>query len=184
MNIALQKANQADLQTVTTLLNDGTRNKVSRGDLAWGTADHNPNAIQRMLDQGILYLAVSEQRPVGVCALAWQDQSMWGQQPTDAGYIQRFAIAGGQGGQQIGTQMLDLMLAEVEQNGRTYLRLAVPSGNAKLRSYYESRGFTRADHRVKNDARPVYTAAYYERHKEQDEVIPIVKSSFLSRFFK
>lgn len=163
MNIILQKASVTDSATVLEILNHGTRNKVRRGDLAWGMTDHDPEPIKQMIHSGMFYLAYLEGKPAGTVAIAWQDMHMWGNQPQVAGYIQRFAVAPGYSGQNIGGTMLDLLLQEVEKQGRQFLRIAVPSDNTKLRNYYEQRGFTRADHKVLPPIHPAYSAAYYER---------------------
>lgn len=163
MELHLQKASEDDLQTILDILNAGTRNKIRRGDLAWGMSDHNPETIKTMITEGLFYLAFAESAPVGTLALAWQDIHMWGNQPADAGYVQRFAVAPGYSGQNIGGQILNLALKEVERYGRQYLRIAVPSGNPKLRTYYENHGFIRADNTVIPPVHPAYSAAYYER---------------------
>lgn len=87
---------------------------------------------------------------------------MWGKQSDDAGYIQRLATSAGYKGQGVGKQIINLLLQEVAKNNRQYLRLATPANNAKLRSYYESCGFTRADYRITSPIHPAYPAAYYE----------------------
>lgn len=156
MNIQLRRASESDLQTIVGILNDGTRSKLRRGDLAWGMTDHDPEKVRAMVAQGIFYLAYSGETPVGVCAVAWQDPGIWGVQPPQAGYIQRFAVKGVMNGMSIGSRMLDLMLEEVAKTGRQYLRLAVPSGNTKLRTYYENHGFTRADAKVRPPTYPSY----------------------------
>lgn len=163
MNITLRNASTADLPIISEILNYGTRNKVRRGDLAWGMADHDPAAINTLLQQGSFYLAFSDDTPVGTLALLWQDDHMWGKQAPVAGYIQRFAVAAGYSGQNIGGQILDLALQEVERHGRQYLRTALPSGNMKLRAYYENHGFYRADNKIVPPIHPAYPAAYYER---------------------
>ena len=163
MELQLRKASGQDLQTILDILNAGTRNKIRRGDLAWGMSDHNPESIKSMIAEDLFYIAVNNSSPVGTLALAWQDIHMWGNQPTNAGYVQRFAVAPGYSGQNIGGQILDLALKEVEYQGRQYLRIAVPSGNAKLRAYYENHGFIRADNKIIPPTHPSYPAAYYER---------------------
>lgn len=162
MELYLRRATENDLQSIVDILNAGTRNKIRRGDLAWGMSDHNPETIKTMITEGLFYLAFNDSTPAGTLALAWQDIHMWGNQPADAGYVQRFAVAPGYSGQNIGGQILDLALKEVEQHGRQYLRIAVPSGNPKLRVYYENHGFTRADNKITSPIHPVYPAAYYE----------------------
>ena len=162
MELYLKKASADDLQTVLDILNAGTQNKIRRGDLAWGMSDHNPETIKTMIAEGLFYIAFNGSTPVGTLALAWQDVHMWGNQPADAGYVQRFAIAPGYSGQNVGGQILDLALKEVEGHGRRFLRIAVASRNAKLRAYYENHGFTRADNKIISPIHPAYPAAYYQ----------------------
>ncbi len=164
MNITLRNATTTDLPIISEILNYGTRNKVRRGDLAWGMGDHDSATISTLLQQGSFYLAFSDDdTPVGTLALLWQDDHMWGKQAPVAGYIQRFAVAAGYSGQNIGGQILDLALQQVERHGRQYLRTALPSGNMKLRAYYENHGFYRADNKIIPPIHPAYPAAYYER---------------------
>lgn len=183
MDISLRSATLNDISTILEILNNGTRNKIRRGDLAWGMTDHNPEAIRTMVANGLFYLAFDGTTPVGTCALARQDDSMWGKQPPDASYIQRFAVAAGYSGQNVGGQILDLIVDELTQNGRHYLRIAVPSGNPKLRAYYESHGFNRADHKVAQTIHPVYPATYYERPAQGDaqHTITAKKESFFAK---
>jgi GNAT superfamily N-acetyltransferase len=187
MEIHLRKATENDLQTILDILNNGTRNKVRRGDLAWGMSDHNPETVNNMIGDGLFYLALSESTPVGIFALSWQDDHMWGKQPLDAGYVQRFAVAAGYSGQDVGGQILHLALKEIESHGRSYLRIAVPSGNAKLRTYYENHGFTRAEYRITSVIHPAYAAAYYERAQQsQAETVPtsIKQKSLFKKLFQ
>lgn len=185
MDIFLRPATISDLDTIVGILNTGTRNKIRRGDLAWGMSDHNPEPIRDMVANGLFYLALSGATPVGVFALAWQDDHMWGKQPADAGYVQRFAVAAGYSGQNVGGQILDLALKEVEQHDRRYLRIAVPSGNTKLRAYYENHGFVRADNKVIPPIHPSYPAAYYERSRVVEQIAPVTerKASLFKRLF-
>ena len=190
MELQLRKASEQDLQTILNILNAGTRNKIRRGDLAWGMSDHNPESIKSMIAEGLFYLAFNNSIPVGTLALAWQDIHMWGNQPADAGYVQRFAVAPGYSGQNIGGQILDLALKEVGYQGRQYLRIAVPSGNTKLRAYYENHGFTRADNKIITPTHPSYPAAYYERSaNESPQPVQQKKNGFFAklksnRFFR
>lgn len=187
MNIYLKKASEDDLDVILDILNQGTRNKIRRGDLAWGMSEHSPEAIRVMIVNESFYLALTDTMPVGVFALTWQDEHTWGKQPVDAGYVQRFAVAAGHSGQNIGGQILDLALREVEQHGCQYLRIAVPSGNLKLRAYYENHGFVRADYKVVAPVHPAYPAAYYERltaHNQAETSLMPKRNFFLRLFHK
>lgn len=181
MELYLKKASADDLQTVLDILNAGTQNKIRRGDLAWGMSDHNPETIKTMIAEGLFYIAFNGSTPVGTLALSWQDVHMWGNQPADAGYVQRFAIAPGYSGQNVGGQIIDLALDKVNKYGRQYLRIAVPSSNTKLRSYYENQGFVRTDHRITSPINPSYPAVYYELSSEAGRTVSLSHEPVFSR---
>ena len=85
MGIHLVKATENDLQIVMEILNYRMRNKIQRGDIAWGMKDLSPEPNRKMILENIFYIAHINSKPDGVCALAWQDVHMWETQPNDAG---------------------------------------------------------------------------------------------------
>ena len=184
MKIHLVTATIEDLQLIVDILNTGMRNKVRRGDLAWGMTDLKVEPIKQMIANSMFYIAYNESTPVGTCALSWEDPQMWGKQPNDAGYIQRFATSANYKGQGVGGQIIKQLLIEVSKMNRQYLRLAVPSSNMKLRTYYENQGFVRADYRIASPIYPAYSAAYYEQTTSMpSDTTPVFKSNIFKRFF-
>lgn len=164
MNVTIRPATNEDMPTILSVLNYGVRNKIRRGDLAWGEKDIEPNSIIPFVQNGTAYIADLNGQPVGVFMLDWQDEINWGLQPPTACYLQRFAVAAGFGGQNIGGQILDLVAETIKsQRNLSSIRLVCPSSNAKLRAYYEKRGFIRADSKAK-PAMPRTTVVYYERN--------------------
>ena len=109
-----------------------------------------------------MYVAYTEEDIVAVFMLFWDDPGRWGQQPPIAGYLHRFVVAPGLRGQNVGSQIIDLICEEVAKNGRQFLRLTAPADNEKLKAYHLKNGFTRAD----GKAHPSHTTeptAFFER---------------------
>lgn len=102
----------------------------------------------------------SDDKAVGTVALGWEDESSWGSQDPDAGYIHRLAIKDGYQGQGIGEQMIDWANNQLKQNNRQFLRLDCAINNKALCTYYEKQGFVRV---AEKEYSPTYTAALYER---------------------
>lgn len=188
MNLTLRQATEANLPEVLAILNYGIRNKLQRGDLAWGDTALNEAAIRPLLNDGSTYVALdSHKNIVGTFRLVWQDEQAWGVQPPVAGYLQHVAVTSGYRGQNIGGQMLHLADREIAAKNRYFLRLTCPSGNASLRAYYEKQDFVRAD----SHANPTYQThqplSYYERPVSEAAriaapAVPKRKTSISSRF--
>ncbi|PID31166.1 hypothetical protein CSA80_04070 [Candidatus Saccharibacteria bacterium] len=162
MNIGIAKAIDEDIPDIQEILSHGMRSKMYRGDLAWGEAATDEKQLQAIVAGGNMYVARSEENIIGVFMLFWDDPIRWGAQPPDAGYLHRFVVGPGLRGKNVGSQIIELICAEVAKNGRQYLRLTCPSDNAQLKAYHQKNGFARADHK----ARPAHLSeptAYFER---------------------
>lgn len=163
MNVALRRATAQDIPAIISVLNYGVRNKIRRGDLAWGEKNVEPASIEPYVQNGTAYIALLGDQIVGTLILSWQDEFNWGKQAPVACYLQRFAVAAGYGGQNIGGQILELVAKTIKEQGNlSAIRLVCPSANTKLRAYYEQQGFARADAKA-NPTMPRNTIVYYER---------------------
>ncbi len=162
MSLTICQATSDDLPTIVSILNQGILSKLRRGDTAWGDQSYDIASLKPFIDDGSTFIALNGTNIVGTFRLVWQDNVLWGSQPPEAGYVQSFSVASGNKGQNIGGQIIDLALAEAALQGRAYLRLACPSNNGGLRTYYEKQGFHRADSKAKPQ-HPTYSAVYYER---------------------
>lgn len=182
MNIIIQRATTSDIPTILSILSYGVKNKIRRGDLAWGEKDVEANAIEPYVQEGTAYIALLDNQVVGTFVLDWQDEVNWGPQPQTACYLKRFAVATGYHGQNIGGQILDLLANTVKTQGNlSSIRLVCPSVNTKLRAYYEKQGFTRADSNAKPTL-PRTDIVYYERIVVPSTgSVPASRSGFLHK---
>ena len=163
MSITIQRATISDIPTILSILNYGVKNKIRRGDLAWGEKDIEASAIEPYIQNGTAYITLFNTQIVGTFILDWQDEVNWGAQPQIACYLRRFAVAAGYHGQNIGGQILDIVANTIKEQGNlSSIRLVCPSANTKLRAYYEKQGFSRADGKAKPSL-PRTDIVYYER---------------------
>jgi len=183
MSLTIQRATPDDIPAVLEILNWGVKNKIRRGDLAWGENSIEASAIEPFIANGTAYLALLDGQIIGTLMLGWQDDINWGKQQQAACYLQRFAVAAGFSGQNIGGQILDLVASTVKEQGNlSSIRLVCPSGNPKLRAYYEKQGFSRADGKA-NPTLPRTDIVYYERIVSNTAPISSNKPSFISKLF-
>lgn len=163
MTVTITRATAQDIPAVISVLNYGVKNKIRRGDLAWGETDIDPASITHFVQNGTAYIASIDEKIVGTFMLDWQDEVNWGKQPPSSCYLQRFAVAAGYGGQNIGGQILEQVAKIIKEQGAlSSIRLVCPSANTKLRAYYEKQGFVRADAKA-HPTLPRQHIVYYER---------------------
>lgn len=183
MGLTIQRAATTEIPTIVEILSYGVTNKMRRGDLAWGEKNVDPVSIEPSVANGTAYIALLDGHAVGTFILDWQDDTNWGKQEQPACYLQRFAVAAGYGGQNIGGQILDLVASVIKDQGNLQsIRLVCPSVNTKLRAYYERQGFNRADAKARPTL-PRTDIVYYERTIQSDSPTENSKSKFLRRLF-
>jgi ribosomal protein S18 acetylase RimI-like enzyme len=137
MQIGIAPAIDEDIEDIQAILEHGIRSKMYRGDLAWGENATDENQLMNIIAGGNMYVAYTEEAIIAVFMLFWDDPGRWGQQASDAGYLHRFVVAPGLRGQNVGSQIIDLICQEVAKHGRQYLRLTAPADNEKLKAYHQ-----------------------------------------------
>ncbi|QQS20398.1 GNAT family N-acetyltransferase [Candidatus Saccharibacteria bacterium] len=183
MNIEIAPAIEEDIPDIQSILSHGIRSKMYRGDLAWGETTTDETNLKAIVAGGNMYVAHTDEEIVGVFMLFWDDLARWGKQPPIAGYLHRFVVAPGLRGQHVGSQIIDLICAEVAKQGRQYLRLTCPSDNEKLQSYHLSHGFVRADSKAVSSHLP-QPMAYFERHVSGTTEQPSLASQDAKKKFR
>ena len=104
--------------------------------------------LWRAYEDGDLYLAWEDGRPVATMTLQWQDELFWPDAPDDAGYVHRLAVASDAHGRGIGRDLLRWAEREALARGKPFLRLDTSAENPSLRRYYEGAGFELKDERM------------------------------------
>jgi ribosomal protein S18 acetylase RimI-like enzyme len=98
--------------------------------------------IEDSVSRGETYLAIKEHTLVGTIALVWEDRTYWGERPPDSGYVHRLCTNAELARPGLGVELLSWAAFMSLRRGREWIRLDTPASNARLRSYYESLGFS------------------------------------------
>jgi len=181
MEVSIRAATQQDAESIKGILDYAVSSKMYRGDLAWGDKAYDDQGLAEAIARGSVY--VVETAGEGVVAtfrLELQDESMWGPQPSNAVYVQRFATANGFRGQGLGKQLFEYITQMARSGGKQFVRLICPQENTKLAAYHESNGFVRVDYKAKPYVpSPV---VYFERPVDPNyQEPPTAKHGFLNR---
>ena len=115
--------------------------------------------LWRAFEEGDLYLAWEDGRPLATVTLQWQDELFWPGAPDDAGYVHRLAVASDAHGRGIGREVLSWAEDEARARGKRFLRLDTSAENPALRPYYEDAGFELKHERVVG----LWNVVLYER---------------------
>src|SRR3982074_1852117 len=125
---------------VYSLLNEAARWLTGR-DISQWPYPYPEHVVRASVNRQDTFLAWQDGQPVGTFAIYWDDPQFWGEQPPDAGYMHRLAIAPTARGTGLGARVLDWAAGHVAAHGRQGIRLDCGAANAPLRAVYEGRGF-------------------------------------------
>lgn len=99
------------------------------------------SVIEADVDRGGLFVVRSGRDLAATISLARSDLDTWGQQPADALYVHRLAVAQRHRGARLGAELLRWASDHAVQHGCTWLRLDCAADNPGLRRFYEREGF-------------------------------------------
>lgn len=159
--LTLVRASGNDASTLALILTGSTRIKLDHGDNSWGSEPYTEEEAKQLIESHPTYLAYRDTEAVGTVTLQWEDESIWGSQGPDAGYIHRLAIKDGYKGQGIGEEMLGWADEQAVQNNRRFLRLDCDANNTSLCAYYQKQGFVKVGEKHQDKG---HTSALFERH--------------------
>jgi ribosomal protein S18 acetylase RimI-like enzyme len=140
-SVQVQRASAADREAALAILLDAARRQRTFRPHSWGENDLR-RTVDRGIDCGELYLGHVEGDAAGVFVLQWADPAIWGEQPDDAGYVHKLAVAQRAAGRGVGLALLCQAEEMVRAAGRLYLRLDSDAANPGLDRYYRDAGFT------------------------------------------
>lgn len=162
MGLTIVKASGEDIGLIQDILTQAVKYKVDHGDMAWGTKAYSEAEAKRLVDSGNAYVAMLGDEVVGTFLLQWEDDIIWDDHGSNAGYIHQLAIKNGFHGKGLGKQVINWAGQEAIKNGKEFLRLDCNDNNTGLCAYYEGQGFRQVG--LKSiPAYNNYTAALYER---------------------
>jgi ribosomal protein S18 acetylase RimI-like enzyme len=166
MSLESFQATEKDIPVLAAILTEANQYKLDREDRAWGTEPFSEEEVKHYMANSTTYVVYLGAEPVGTFALRWDDERIWGEQPSDAGYLHRLAIKQVAHGQNLGEQIIAMAEQEVSKNNRQYLRLDCAEENKKLCAYYEKRGFIKVGRKEVISQGIKYIAALYEKRIE------------------
>jgi GNAT superfamily N-acetyltransferase len=174
--LTLRRADDTDLPGVLRLLADTAEWLHSRGVRQWPRGGFGPERIEPLIAERVLYLVDDELRyleldeeapPVATIALdGHADPEFWhpDDEPGDALYVHKLAVARPWSGFGLGDALLDWAGAMAHVEGRNWLRLDCAKNNPRLQEYYRGRGFR---HLRTVDLQHRASGALFERPAEE-----------------
>ncbi|MER5950659.1 GNAT family N-acetyltransferase [Streptomyces sp. NPDC001904] len=138
--LAFRRADADDLDVLVSLYDDAARWMVDRGIDQWKPGEKDADHFRLRIKEGEVWIAARDGGVAGAFELWWEDEPAWGAQPPVAGYVHRLMVRRGAPG---GTGAALLAHAErrIAETGRSLCRLDCVATNARLRAYYEGRGY-------------------------------------------
>ncbi|MBO1418634.1 N-acetyltransferase [Streptomyces sp. FH025] len=135
--LGFERAGLDRMDEVLGVLDDAAGWLGSRGVDQW-PARFEAAFVEPALSRGETWLVRSGGEVAGTVTMDWADK-LWADSPGEAGYLHRLAVRRSAAG--LGARILDWAADAVRTRGADYLRLDCVAGNARLRAYYEGRGF-------------------------------------------
>lgn len=100
---------------------------------------------------------------MGMLTLQWTDTFIWGDVPTNAGYVHGLVVRRAFAGKDVGGALLRWAGEMAMAEGKAYLRLDCWSDNFALCRYYERAGFTFKRCRIFQGKTHEWRASLYEK---------------------
>jgi ribosomal protein S18 acetylase RimI-like enzyme len=146
MTLTIRRATRDDVEAVHALVTDAARWLAERGSDQWQySVERHRLAIERAIGRGELWV-VDDDAGATIATITlneYADPDFWiaNDDPDDALYVHRMAVAREASGQEIGSAMLDWAARQAVDTGRKWLRLDAWATNTALHDYYRRRGF-------------------------------------------
>jgi ribosomal protein S18 acetylase RimI-like enzyme len=138
--IDIRPAARDDVDVVLELLAEAAEWTASIGFANWPARFPRAVVTHGIADRK-LYVVHERDAIVATLALQWRDVMFWGERDGDAGYVHRLVVRRDRAGAGLGATILDWAAEQVNEAGREWLRLDVPTDNVALCAYYERLGF-------------------------------------------
>ena len=140
--LTFRKATEAEAGTLVRLRDSAALWQLARGIAQWQPGEKDETHFRTVMREGEVWLAHADGRMTGAWELWLTDPAAWGPRPPDAGYIHRLMTTPHTAPPSTGRRMLAEAEARITAAGRPYARLDCLTSNPRLRTYYESAGYT------------------------------------------
>jgi ribosomal protein S18 acetylase RimI-like enzyme len=158
----IRKSTVQDVSDVLEILYENSKWLDSQGIFQWPFAwmKSQENEFIDAVETGNFYIYEELKSIVGVLHLTSKFNSLWHGRDENAFYLSKMAIKRSEANRQIGSRMLEKVEKLALCEGTTRIRLDCVSNNAKLKKYYEKRGFRFMERKTL----PEVTLDLYEKH--------------------
>lgn len=197
MRLDVRRAQPSEVDVVLDLLAEASTWLRGKGIIQWPVRFRR-SLIEEGVRQGEVYVAVSEGEIVATITVVSSDPPFWGDRD-DALFVHRLAVRRSHAG--VGRELIEWIVGQTLQGGRSFVCLDCFSANERLRRYYEELGFRRVkeisgpmehpheaadDHWTatlyEKDVRPAQLVLRTERESEFDEIDQLVHQAFGGRW--
>ncbi|MFF4777542.1 GNAT family N-acetyltransferase [Microtetraspora fusca] len=146
MTYAIRRANPGDLDALYALRTEAEQWLAAAGVEQWTPRwhDHARGLIRDSVHAGETWVVEHQDDVIATARIAGPDRDFWA--PDDAlgaaDYLYKLIVSRSHAGSGLGDAVIDWACGHAARRGRQWLRIDIWRTNAKLRQYYESRGFT------------------------------------------
>ena len=143
MDINLRQIKEAEFDATYEILHESAMWLLSKEIIQWPLdwLESIRTAIKASIDAGLFYAVEIDNNLAAVCEITFAPEVLWNNNQTEALYIHKLAIRRHYANQNLGRNILHLIMLEAKQRNIHLLRLDCVAHNNKLRQYYESCGF-------------------------------------------
>jgi GNAT superfamily N-acetyltransferase len=158
MEIDVRQAAAADVQAVSSILQEAANWLVARGTPMWRDDELGLARIAEDVDAGLFFLGVHAVQPVGTIKFQLSDPEFWPDLAEgESAFIHRLAVRRYVAGTGVSWALLAWAAQRAASLGRRYLRLDCEASRHRLRRVYEQFGF---QHHSDRQVGPYFVARY------------------------
>jgi GNAT superfamily N-acetyltransferase len=144
MKLDIHQATRSELDAVSEILIEAAHWLEEKGEPLWADDKLIPNAIEKDVNEGLYFIAFSNDEAAGVFKLQLEDNLCWpDEEHNESIYVHRIAVKRIFAGGSISSEMMDFAKKRTSALGRNFLRLDCEASRHKLCSIYESMGFSK-----------------------------------------
>ncbi|MEU1514789.1 tyrosine-protein phosphatase [Streptomyces sp. NPDC005811] len=137
-----RRATPAEAPLLVRLRDTAALWQLAHGIDQWKPGEKNETHFRDRMESGEIWLSHTDTSVTGAYELWWSDPAAWGPRPPDAGYIHRLMTTPYTAPPATGRALLTHAESRIAAANRPYARLDCLSSNPRLRTYYETAGYT------------------------------------------
>ena len=161
---SIERATADDIREIKRLREEAAEWLQAQGIDQWDVDHHPPSEFYlRRIEAGTSWIMRVDGQTVGTVTVQWADPDTWGDEAGNAGYILGLIVDRRFAGLGFGAEFMDWAESHIIESGRSIARLDCVSSNARIRRYYESRGYHYVGDKDFPDLPWAHSVARYEK---------------------